>query len=336
MKGRAGIILGLSALFLGTVLIAGAVAFRLTLDAPQGAAAEGKVVVIPRGANSTRVALILEEEGVIDDAGRFSLWVDLLGLENVLRYGEYRFEGGGSLRDVIATLTRGKTMLHRLTIPEGFNLSQTARRVESAGLGSEAEFLAAATRPGLPARLGIPGETMEGFCFPDTYFIPGGWPADRILETMAARFGEVFTPEMKKRVRERGMTLLEVVTLASIIEKETGDPGEQPRISAVFHNRLARKIPLMADPAVIYGIADFDGNLTKEHLKTPGPYNLYLKRGLPPGPIANPGLGAMTAALYPADADHLYFVSRNDGTHHFSRTLQEHNQAVRQYQKGGR
>ena len=149
---------------------------------------------------------------------------------------------------------------------------------------------------------------------------------------MVRRFQEVFTPAWEERARERKMTVHQVVTLASIIEKETGAPAERPVISSVFHNRLQKDMRLASDPTVIYGIKDFNGNLTRKDLTTPTPYNTYKIKGLPPGPIANPGADAIQAALYPADTDFLFFVSKRDGTHHFSKTYPEHEKAVRKYQ----
>ena len=155
-----------------------------------------------------------------------------------------------------------------------------------------------------------------------------------VIRHMYGKFRAVFTPEFEKRARELGFSRREIVTLASIIEKETGDPGERPLISAVFHNRLKKGIRLQSDPTVIYGMWNrFDGNLRKRDLQEKTPYNTYRIGGLPAGPIANPGIDSIRAALYPADVDYLYFVSRNDGSHAFSGTLEEHNRNVWKYQK---
>jgi UPF0755 protein len=160
-----------------------------------------------------------------------------------------------------------------------------------------------------------------------------GLSAGEILKAMTKRFHAVYGPSWRQRQAEQGMRLHEVVTLASIVEKETGSREEMPLIASVMLNRLRAGMPLQCDPTVIYGIEGFDGNLTREHLQRPGPYNTYLNHGLPPGPICNPGRDALRAVLYPADTAYLYFVSKNDGTHRFSSTLKEHNQAVEQYQK---
>ena len=326
-------ILAPALLVAATILLTAAVAFRLSLDRPNRESTPGRTVMVPRGASLNQVAHLLEKEGVIEKGDRFSLWVRLMGLEDQIKYGEYYFEAESSSREIIDILVSGRTVLHRLTIPEGYNLRQIARRVDSQGLGFTQELLEAAGRPDLLTMLGVPGTTLEGFCFPDTYLLPGDWPADRVLEMMVLRFWEAFDEDLRRRASELGMTILETVTLASIIEKESSQPEELANISAVFHNRLKKGIPLMADPAVIYGLEDFDGNLKKEDLKKPGPYNLYKRKGLPPGPIASPGLPALKAALFPAETDFLYFVSKNNGTHHFSKSLKEHNRAVNKYQK---
>ena len=177
---------------------------------------------------------------------------------------------------------------------------------------------------------------MEGYLFPATYLFRGLATEEEIVKTMFTVFKDTFTAEMEARAGQLGLTRHELVTLASIIEKEGGPVEEMPMVSAVFHNRLKREMRLQSDPTVIYGLEDFNGDLTREDLRTPGPYNTYRIDGLPPGPIANPGLAAMRAALFPADVGYLYFVSRNDGSHHFSESLREHNAAVRKYQKNRR
>ena len=180
--------------------------------------------------------------------------------------------------------------------------------------------------------MGIPGKTVEGYLFPETYFFQKQASAEKIIRAMIGRFKSVFTKEWKNRAQELGFSVHEIVTLASIIEKETGVAKERSIISSVFHNRLEKGIRLASDPTVIYGIENFDGNLTRQDLRTRTPYNTYTNYGLPPGPIANPGKAALEAALYPADTPYLYFVAKPDNTHHFSTTLAEHNRAVRKYQ----
>jgi UPF0755 protein len=193
-------------------------------------------------------------------------------------------------------------------------------------------FLDAATDPETVRGQGIEADTLEGYLFPDTYYFPRGLDSATIIATMVKQFRAAFKPAWEQQAEALGMTVHEVVTLASIIEKETGAPEERPLIASVFHNRLKKGMRLETDPTVIYGIPDFDGNIKRRHLETYTPYNTYKIKGLPPGPIASPGALALEAALYPAQSEFLYFVSKKDGTHQFSRTIKEHNAAVRKYQ----
>jgi UPF0755 protein len=222
--------------------------------------------------------------------------------------------------------------LYKVTVPEGSTLKQIAAIVESAGLATRAEFLSVAADADFVREKGIDAGTFEGYLFPETYFFPKNTAAREVITAMVDRFRSVFTEAWKKRAADIGLSVHQVLTLASIIEKETGAPSERPIISSVFHNRLRRGMRLETDPTVIYGIDDFDGNLTRKHLATPTPYNTYLISGLPPGPIASPGRAAIEAALYPADTAYLYFVSKKDGTHQFSKTFADHNRAILTYQ----
>jgi UPF0755 protein len=238
---------------------------------------------------------------------------------------------------ILHKLVTGDVMKYRITIPEGYTVRQIVLRLQELGIIEEQEeFLKLAFSAEFAAGLGIEGKSIEGYLFPDTYLLPKGVSPIEIIKTMVGKFKQVYGPDCEHRAVELAMTDRQIVTLASIIEKETGVAEERPLISAVFHNRLKRGIPLCSDPTVIYGIADFDGNLRKKDLEQWTPYNTYLKKGLPPGPIANPGRSSLLAALYPAPVQYLYFVSRNDGSHYFSTTLREHNEAVRRYQQGGR
>ena len=200
-------------------------------------------------------------------------------------------------------------------------------------LANEKEFLLLAKDPAFIQALELDVRSLEGYLFPTTYRFAKYSKPENMIRTMVAFMSKAVTPERRARAAELGMSVHEVLTLASVIEKETGAAEERRLISAVFHNRLRRKIPLQSDPTVIYALEGFDGNLRKRDLGVDSPYNTYRVRGLPPGPIANPGLESILAALYPAKASYLYFVSRNDGTHHFSSTLAEHNRAVDKYQR---
>ena len=234
--------------------------------------------------------------------------------------------------EIVEVLIRGQVVLHKLTVPEGYNIKQVAQLVGQTGLVQEEAFLRAAQSQELAEILGISAETLEGYLFPETYYFPATTTAQKIISAMVQRFGVVFDQEYQARAKELGFTTHQIVTLASIVEKETGAAHERPLIASVFHNRLKKRMRLESDPTVIYGIKDFDGNITRRHLKTKTPYNTYRRRGLPLGPIASPGQKAIEAVLYPASSAFLYFVSKKDGTHQFSTNLRDHNSAVRKYQ----
>jgi UPF0755 protein len=249
-----------------------------------------------------------------------------------IKAGEYEFSKAMSAGDILQKLVRGEVKAYNIVVPEGFTVRQIAARLAASGLADEKEFLRLARDRDTLAALKIPAASAEGFLFPDTYKFDRTMDARTIMKTMADRFLVKVTGGMIDQARAQGFGIKEWVTLASIIEKETGRKDEMPLVSAVFRNRLRNRMPLQSDPTVIYGIENFDGNLTRTHLERQNPYNTYLNRGLPPGPICNPGTDALAAALSPAPVDYLYFVSRNDGSHQFSATLAEHSRAVRKYQ----
>ncbi|MBE9528237.1 MAG: endolytic transglycosylase MltG [Proteobacteria bacterium] len=298
---------------------------------------EVKTVTIPRGTNFANVAKKLKDAGLIRDVDDFLLVARLMRATTKAKAGEYELKTSMGAREIINALERGEVMNHPVTIPEGYNLAEIAGALVKAGIIDEpTRFVELAKDSATAASLGIESITVEGFLFPDTYNFTRDMDGKEVISAMVERFKAVYYPGLDTRAKARGMNTLEVVTLASIIEKETGAGHERPLISAVFHNRLAKKIRLQSDPTVIYGIKDFDGNLTKKHLQTRAPYNTYRVGGLPPTPIASPGRASLEAAIEPAKADYIYFVSRNDGTHHFSTTLREHINAVNKYQKRGR
>ena len=292
-----------------------------------------KVVVIPDGSTFQQVAVLLERERLIKSRSAFVLLGKSQSAERKVHAGEYELNPSMTPAEILSKLLNGQVLLRPLTIPEGFTITQIADLVSQQGLTDRAEFLRLAKDRVFVASLGIKAETLEGYLYPDTYKFPRPVKAREVLVAMVEQLRQVVGPDLLARMQELKMTMHEVLTLASVIEKETGSGGERPEISAVFHNRLKKHIPLQSDPTVIYGLPAFDGNLHKKDLSSPSPYNTYRVQGLPPGPIANPGIQAIRATLYPSDSRSLYFVSRNDGTHHFSATLIEHNQAVEKYQK---
>lgn len=306
---------------------------RQFLDGSCGKQSVEKLLSVVPGQNFSTFAEVLHTQGIVDSPFKLKLLARIEGYDKKIKAGEYRLSSAMKPRELLDVLAEGRVYLHRVTIPEGFTLFQIAERLERRALVSAPAFIQAATDARQVAPYGIEGNTFEGYLFPDTYYFPKGVTPRRIIAAMVGRFWEKFSPSWKAGARERGLSVHQVVTLASIIEKETGSPSERPLIAAVFYNRLKKGMRLQSDPTVIYAISNFNGNLTRKDLKTATPYNTYRLKGLPAGPIANPGTAALEAALYPAKTDYLYFVARKDGTHQFSHSLKEHNRAVTKYQR---
>ena len=303
-------------------------------DKPASAEPLKKVIIVESGQKFKSVSQILHKKKIINHPVKFRLFSRIKGYDKNIKAGEYVLSPTMSPKTILKIFVIGKVRLHRITIPEGYNLRQVARVVSRAGLATRTEFLKAATNADLVHSQGIDAQTFEGYLFPDTYYFTKDATPEKIISSMVKRFWSVFKPEWKNRAQTHGFTIHQVVTLASIIEKEAGVAVELPIISSVFHNRLKRKIRLQSDPTVIYGIEDFNGNLTRKDLIKKTPYNTYKIKGLPPGPIANAGTKAIEAALYPAETRLLYFVSKKDNTHQFSTNIKDHNRAVRKYQLG--
>ncbi len=254
-------------------------------------------------------------------------------IDRKIRPGEYELDASLSSQEILAKLLSGRVVLHPVTIPEGYNLAQIADVLSTQQVTDAKEFTKLVRDRAFIATLGIEADSLEGYLFPETYSFPRGTKAREVIKAMVDGLHRVWSAEMQEQAARMKLSLHQVLTLASVIEKETGSKEERELIAAVFHNRLRKKIPLQSDPTVIYGLPAFDGNIHKRDLSILSPYNTYRVQGLPPGPIASPGAHSLRAALFPAQASYLYFVSRNDGTHQFSSTLTEHNQAVEKYQK---
>jgi len=291
-----------------------------------------KVIDVLHGNTFHDVLGKLCNAGIVDSPYRFKLVAIISGYDKKIKAGEYIFSSAMTPTEILTKMAKGKVRLRKLTIPEGYNIEQIAAAVFQAGTGDKNNFLQAAKNTSLAKQMKISGDTFEGYLFPDTYYFPKSTPPEIIISTMVKRFNSIFTDDLKKQAEKLGFSMHQIVTLASIIEKETGVAEERPIISSVFHNRLKKRMRLESDPTVIYGIEGFNGNITKKNLKTPSSYNTYLIRGLPPGPIANPGLKSLEAAIYPAETNFLYFVSKKDKTHKFSRNIRDHNKAVYKYQ----
>ena len=292
-------------------------------------------VAVATGETSRAIAQSLQGNGVIKDAGLFLVLLKLRGKAGHLQAGEYRFTEAESLLEVIDRLVAGDVFYRSVTIPEGLTLWETADLLSQRGIGDGEALRAAFRRGARVASLDPRAGDLEGYLFPETYRFVRNPTPDEVADALVSRFASVFDEERRARARELGLDVRDVVTLASVVEKETGLDDERPLIASVFWNRLRRRMPLQSDPTIIYDLKRrgvFDGNIRRRDLKLDSPYNTYRQAGLPPGPIASPGTGAIDAVLHPAESDFLYFVSRNDGSHHFSGSLPEHNAAVRRFQ----
>lgn len=290
------------------------------------------IIEVKPGSSFARIAGQLEAAGVVSDARRFTLLARWRQVTSQVHAGQYHFAATVTPAEVLDRLVAGDIERFQVTIPEGFNLREIAARLATTGIGSAEEFLALCRDSGFLGELGVAAASLEGYLFPETYTYTAATTPRQLLQVMVAQLHNQLSEELLASAAALQMDRHQLLTLASIIQKEAGNDAEMPLISAVFHNRLQRGIPLQADPTVIYGVDNFDGNLTRTHLNTPTPYNTYQKRGLPPGPIASPGRLALHAAANPVASKMLYFVSRGDGSHQFSATLEEHNQAVRRFQ----
>jgi UPF0755 protein len=296
------------------------------------------VVLIPRGSGPKAVARLLAEAGVVADAERFAWYLRIQRAGGALRAGEFRFFTDMRPAEVLALLAGGKEVLHKLTLPEGLRIEEMAARVEEAGMGLAEGYTRLARDPDFIGTLALgldaPPATLEGVLLPETYQFGLSVDEEDVVRAQVQRFADVWNERRRKRAAEIQMNPYEVTTLASIVEKETGAWRERPRIAAVFHNRLKKRMPLQSDPTTIYGIRDFDGDIRFSDLKRPHPWNTYVIQGLPPTPIAAPGLRAIDAVLWPDTASRdFFFVSRNDGSHQFSATYEEHARWVQYYQR---
>jgi UPF0755 protein len=296
-------------------------------------------VELPAGTSVSAMADRLAGAGVVPDAVTFRLAARLSGQERRLQAGEYRFTDAATPDEIVDRLARGDVFVMPITFREGLTIREMAAVFEDSGLGTAAEFRTAATRADLIRDLDTRADDLEGYLFPSTYTLSRQTTADQLVAVMVAEFERAFDANLRAAAEARGMSVREVVTLASVVERETAVPDERPMVASVFHNRLRIGMPLQTDPTVIYAMmraGRWNGNITRNDLQMEHPYNTYRNRGLPPGPIAAPGRASLEAVLRPADVPYLYFVSRNDGTHVFSATLAEHNRAVSAFQRRGR
>jgi UPF0755 protein len=323
-----GVLLGV-----GVFCLAGWI-FYHALTTPSFARPYPVRIFIPEQTSLRTTAYLLAEEKFLSSPQLFLLWARVTKADRKIHSGEYLFPTALSPLDLLRMLMRGDTVRYTVTVTEGMTFKQLVSVLVAKGLGAEEQFACLNTDPTFLARWGLPPQGLEGYLYPATYQFSRRASPEDLLGQMIGRFYAAIDPSMYQQIEASGLSVHQVVTLASLIEKETAFSPERNLVSAVFHNRLRQSMPLQCDSSVIYGIPQFDGNLTRQHLTTPSPYNTYVLRGLPRGPIANPSRDSMLAALHPAQSEYLYFVARGDGTHEFSVDLTSHNRAVRHFQKG--
>lgn len=274
----------------------------------------------------------LKAGGVIRSSWHFVLLTRLRGVAHRLQAGEYRFSDDMTPDLILRKIVSGEVDYRKFSLPEGYSIYQVAEMLEQQGYFKGNDFLSKCRDKSLLSRLGITEASVEGYLYPATYNLSRGGSAEQLLEQMVGQFNKAYST-IEKTEDERRFSRHQIVTLASMIEKEAVSAEEKPLISSVFHNRLRVGMPLQSDPTAVYGVRAFSGKVSKADIQRPSPYNTYLNKGLPPGPIGNPGKDAVHAALKPAITDFMYFVARMDGTHQFSRNLAEHNRAVKNYLK---
>jgi UPF0755 protein len=327
----------------GVVVLLGAAAaavvglrvYRAAEQPYRGYAADSQSVDIPSGIGTQAIGQRLVEAGVVRDTLTYRIAIWRSGQARRLQAGEYRFDQPMTALDVLAKIARGEVDLVPLTFPEGLTIADMSKLFEQGGFGIAADFVAATRDGSLVHDLDPEAKDLEGYLFPDTYALSRRADAPHVIRAMVDRFRHKLTQDIQSAAAGRGVSIRQLVTLASIVEKETARPDERPMVASVYANRLKIGMALQCDPTVIYALQQtgrFDGNLHRVDLQFDSPYNTYRYPGLPPGPIASPGQASLQAAAQPADSDFLYFVSRNDGTHAFARTLAEHNQNVQKFQ----
>lgn len=305
-----------------------------------------RFITIPKGYNFSKAVDLLETKGIISSALMFRIFSKLEGgkyTKRGLKAGDFAFHPSWKPPMVLQTLfSKPLIYMRTVTFPEGFNLHQIASRLESKEIIKKKEFLQAAFDKKFLKKLKIPSNRVEGYLFPETYKLQRNSNPYSVIKRMVQEFRKHFPGSYNRRARALNMSPHEIVTLASIVEKETGQPHERPLVSSVFHNRLKKKMKLQTDPTTCYAIMELAGwpgtrcNITRTNKMIKSPYNTYYAWGLPPGPIASPGKDAIHAALWPKKSRYLFFVSKNDGTHIFTRNYAAHQKLVRKYQSGGK
>ena len=297
----------------------------------RGYTAAEQFVDIPNGSGPVGIGQRLVDAGIVRDAWTFRAAVLISGRARQLKAGDYRFDAPIDALEVIDKIRRGDIYRRLLTFREGLTIAEMAVVYEQKGFGSAADFITAASDPAAIRDLDPAARDLEGYLFPETYAVPRGTSARDVVGWMVTGFTKAFDDELRAAAAADGLTVRQAVSLAALVEEETATPEERPLVAAVYRNRMKMGMPMQADPTVIYALqkaGKYHGNLTREHLQLDSPYNTYRYPGLPPGPIASPGRASLQATVHPAPVGYVYFVSKNDGTHAFATTLEEHNQNV--------
>lgn len=324
------------------VLVMGLVVFGVwetftIFSTAKGTADEKVVFLLEPGVPFRQIVKRLEDQNLIDNHLSLLIFAKVTGWDRKMRHGEYALNRGMTAYQLLETLASGKSILYPVTFPEGSNMYEMANELEAKGFFKASDFLAFVKNPEeVKALTGENLSSLEGYLFPETYMLTRFTTIKELVSSMVRRFRTVYDEVLAEMGGKTTMPRHSVVTLASIVEKETGVPEERPLISSIFHNRLKIGMKLQTDPTVMYGVLHETGqakmNITKKDLLTPTIYNTYTIKALPPGPIANPGREAIRAVMKPAESKYLYFVSRNDGTHVFSEDYKGHNKAVKDFQ----
>jgi len=317
---------------IATAILTVIVHFYIALFVPPSKEKVWKEIEVTEGMSFKAIAAELRKEGIIRYRGYFELIGRLQGISRKVRMGYYGLSTNMSLWEVLDSFRKGKIIEYEIVIPEGYNLYQIGWTLSGTPLLSNPqEFISLVKNKQYVHSLGIEADTLEGYLFPDTYFLPKGIKLEDIPKKMVQRYNVVFTDSLRKRAKEVGFTEHQILTLASIVEKEAKLQSERKLIAAVYINRLRQGMKLQADPTTVYGTKAWITKVTSQDLKRRSPYNTYLHKGLPPGPIANPGEGAILAALYPEKVDYLFFVAQGDGSHYFSKDYGSHEKAIGRY-----
>jgi UPF0755 protein len=321
------------ALLLVVAIAGGAAAWVAHTLSPVDPAGVERRFDVRAGASLWKIARDLEAAGLVRDARAIVALARWQEVDAAVRAGEYALSPAWDTRRVLEQLVEGRVITYEVVLPEGLTAVEIAARLAEQQLVEPEAFLALVRDPASPAAFGVEGPTLEGYLFPETYRMPHGLEARQVAKILVDHFLAQWQP-LEAGARARGFGMRETVTLASIVEKETGAAPERPLVASVFWNRLRRGMRLESDPTTIYGIPDFDGNLTRAHLEDEtNRWNTYRIDGLPPSPIANPGAASLAAVVTPAESDYLFFVARGDGTHVFARSFGEHVANVNRYQR---